>query len=98
MQKMSYKIIEDWNTKHNRVHNPKTTFHHLVEEIGEMAKELNHFIDNWRAEPNKEKLAEEMADVLNQLFIITTDYDIDLDEAFAKKIKELRIRYQLDNK
>ena len=98
MQKMSYKIIEDWNIKHNRVHNKETVFYHLVEEVGELAKELNHFNDNWRAEPNKEKLGDEMADVLDKIFILAKDNEVDLEKAFIKKIKELRERFRLDNK
>lgn len=95
MQKMSYKIIEEWNIKHKKKHNPLTVFPHLIEEVGEMAKELNHHIDNWRAEPDKEKLEEEMADVLDQLFILATDYNIDLEQAFIKKNKKDRARFDL---
>jgi NTP pyrophosphatase (non-canonical NTP hydrolase) len=96
MQKMSYKIIEDWNKKHNKTHNSKTTFTHLVEEVGELARELNHYQDNWRSEPNKEKLAEEIADVLDQLFILATDFKVDIEKAFTNKIKKLRKRFELD--
>ena len=65
-QKMSFKIIEDYNKKHNMEHNKETVFPHLVEEVGELARELNHFTNNWRQKPDMEKVAEEMADVLGQ--------------------------------
>lgn len=95
-QKESWKIIEDSCKKNNKKHEPRTVFPHLVEEVGEVARELNHHISNWREEPNKDKLAEEMADVLDKLFILATDNEINLEEAFTKKIKLLRQRFELD--
>jgi NTP pyrophosphatase (non-canonical NTP hydrolase) len=95
-QQQSWKIIEDWCKKNNKKHNPSTVFPHLIEEIGEVARELNHHIDNWREEPNKDKLAKEMADVLDKLFILATDNEIDLEEAFIQKNKLLRERFELD--
>ena len=94
-QLMSFNIIEDWNNKHNKKHDKNTVFPHLIEEVGEVARELNHFNNNWRSEPNKEKLAEELADVLDKLFILATDYDIDLEQSFIDKNKKLRERFNL---
>lgn len=95
-QDMSFKIIEDWNNKHNKKHDKTTVFLHLVEEVGEVAKELNHFNSNWRGNPDKEKLAEEIADVLDKIFILAKDYDIDLEQAFINKNIKLRKRFDLD--
>jgi NTP pyrophosphatase (non-canonical NTP hydrolase) len=95
-QKQSWRIIEDWCKKNNKEHEPKTVFPHLVEEVGEVARELNHHIDNWKEEPNKDNLAKEMADVLDKLFILATDNEIDLEEAFVQKNKLLRERFELD--
>ena len=95
-QKQSFKIIEDWCKKNSKKHNPSTVFPHLVEEVGEVARELNHHINNWREEPNKDNLAKEMADVLDKLFILATDNEIDLEEAFVQKNKLLRERFELD--
>ncbi len=95
-QKQSYKIIEDWCKKHNKEHDKNTVFPHLVEEVGEVARELNHHINNWREEPNKDKLAEELADLLDKIFVLATDNEIDLQEAFTQKITLLRKRFELD--
>jgi len=95
-QKQSWKLIEDWSNKNNKEHDARTVFPHLVEEVGEVARELNHQLNNWRDEPNKDKLAEEMADVLDKLFLLATDNKIDLEEAFIKKNKLLRQRFELN--
>ena len=96
LQKMSIRIIDDYNKKHGLDHNGKTVFPHLIEEVGELAREINHHIDNWREEPNHEHLAEEMADVLDQLFVLARDYEVDLEEAFLKKIEKLKKRFELE--
>jgi NTP pyrophosphatase (non-canonical NTP hydrolase) len=95
-QKESYKIIEDWCKKNNKEHDKSTVFPHLVEEVGEAARELNHHMNNWRKEPNKDKLAEELADIMDKVFILATDYGIDVQEAFKNKIISLRKRFELD--
>jgi len=97
-QEESYKIIEEHNKKHNLKHNKETVFPHLIEEVGELATELNHGIDSWRENFDEEKLSEEMADVLDQLFNLATDHNIDLEKAFKKKIKKLRKRFYLEEK
>ncbi len=96
MQKMSFGIIEDCNKKHNTKHDRQTVFPHLVEEIGELAREINHHINSWREEPSHEHLAEEMADVLNQLFILASDYEVNLEASFLEKIKKLKKRFELE--
>ncbi len=101
-QKESFKIIDEYNKKHGLEHNKETAFPHLIEEVGELAKELNHGISNWRDDFKKENFSEEIADVLNQLFNLATYNDVDLEDSFIKKIKKLRQRYELthipDNK
>ncbi len=96
MQKETYKIIEEWNKKHGTEHNKDSVFPHLVEEVGELAREYNHRISNWRSDFDKEKFSEEMCDVLIQLLVLATDYDVDLEKAFEKKIAKLRKRFELD--
>ncbi|MFA4960302.1 MAG: MazG nucleotide pyrophosphohydrolase domain-containing protein [Candidatus Pacearchaeota archaeon] len=96
MQTEAYSIIEKWNKKNNRIHDKKTIFPHLVEEVGELAREYNHFIDNWRHDGDKEKLSEELVDVLIQIFDFATDFDIDLESTFKKKIQKLKERFGLE--
>ena len=68
----------------------------LLEECGEVAKEVNHFENSGtkalrHGEPSKEKLAGEVKDVLNALMQLVLYYDIEdeLDEAVRKSIGQL---------
>lgn len=69
----------------------------LLEECGEVAKEVNHFENSGtkalrHGEPSKEKLAGEVKDVLNALMQLVLYYNIEdeLDEAVRKSIGQLR--------
>lgn len=94
-QEKAHKIIEDYNKKHSLEHNKETVFHHLIEEIGELAREIYNEKADWRKEFNKEKMAEEIIDVLIQLLNLAKDYDIDIEYEFNKKIEKLRQRFDL---
>jgi NTP pyrophosphatase (non-canonical NTP hydrolase) len=96
MQKKSFEIIEKYNAKNSLEHNKNTVFPHFVEEVGELAREYNHGISNWRKDFSKEKFAEEWVDVLIQLLNLATDFEIDIEDAFNKKINELKNRFELD--
>ena len=96
MQKEVWKIIEGYNNKHNIEHNPNTTFHHLIEEIGELSREIQKEKNDWRKEGfNKEKLGEELIDVLGICLMLAQDYDINIEETFKKKISKLKTRFEL---
>ena len=95
MQKMPMEIIVKYNKKHGVEHKKETAFLHLVEEVGELAKEISHHVPNWREEPSHERLSKEMADVLIQLFVLADDYKVDLESTFLKKIEELKKRFDL---
>lgn len=69
----------------------------LLEECGEVAKEVNHFENSGtkalrHGEPSKEKLAGEVKDVLNALMQLVLYYNIEdeLDEAVRKSIGQLK--------
>jgi len=68
----------------------------LLEECGEVAKEVNHFENSGtkslrHGEPSKEKLAGEIRDVLNALMQLTVYYQVEgeLEEAVNKSIESL---------
>ena len=96
MQRQAYAIIEDWNKKNKGKHYPETVFPHIVEELGELAREFNKSLCNWRGEFDKEKFSKELVDVIGQLLILANDFDVDVEETFKKKIAELRERFKLD--
>ncbi len=94
-QQKAHKIIEDYNKKHSLEHNKETVFYHLIEEVGELAREIYNEKDNWRKEFNKEKIAEEIIDVLMQTLNIAENYNIDIEYEFNKKIEKLKKRFDL---
>lgn len=68
----------------------------LLEECGEVAKEVNHFEKSGtktlrHGEPSKEKLAGEIKDVLNALMQLTIYYDVveELEISVEKSIAQL---------
>jgi NTP pyrophosphatase (non-canonical NTP hydrolase) len=98
MQEAFWKVCNDYNSKHGIKHDPSTSLHHLVEEVGELAREIAKENNDWRKEGfDKKKIADEINDVICQCFLLATDYDVNLEEAFERKIKEWRERWKLDD-
>jgi NTP pyrophosphatase (non-canonical NTP hydrolase) len=66
----------------------------LVEEVGELARELNHRYGSKpkRAEEPDQDLAMELADVLFVLLVMANEQGIDLDEALGKVLEKYRVR------
>jgi NTP pyrophosphatase (non-canonical NTP hydrolase) len=66
----------------------------LVEEVGELARELNHRYGSKpkRAEEPDQDLAMELADVLFVLLVMANEQGIDLDEALKKVLEKYRVR------
>jgi len=76
------------------MHNAETTFIHLVEELGEIARQLtNEKIG--RDKLNKEKLSEEIADCMIFLSKLSDNYNLDLEKAIENKIKKLKERFNV---
>jgi len=96
MQKKVCRIVDDCLKKDGKEHDKHTVFPHLVEEIGELAREYHNSINNWRDNFDKEKFSKELSDVLSQLLILARDFDVDIETAFEEKIKEWRKRFELD--
>jgi len=66
----------------------------LVEEVGELARELNHLYGSKpkRADEPEQELAIELADVLFVLLVIANEQKIDLDHALARVLEKYRLR------
>lgn len=95
MQKQAFELLEKINKKLKGDHEPDTMFLHLAEEVGEVARELSKKQKNWREYFNKDKLAEELIDVINTSLIIAKDNDINIAEAFSKKQKKVKERFEI---
>ena len=75
---------------------PLTQLARLTEEVGELARELNHL---YGAKPKKtteadSEVGSEIADCLYTLICIANSQEIDLDLAFDAMMTKLRMRDQ----
>ena len=73
---------------------PHVNLARLVEEVGELARELNH---RHGSKPKKEDepdqdLALEMADILFVLVALANEQEIDLSEAFLRVLDKYEVR------
>lgn len=84
------------NSRFTEGNHPYQIMTRLLEECGEVAKEVNHFEKSGtkalrHGEPSKEKLAGEIKDVLNALMQLTIYYNVEkeLEESIEKSIAQL---------
>ena len=73
---------------------PLTNLARLIEEVGELAREMNHRFGHKtkREDEPDQDLAIELADVLFVLLVIANEQGIDLDEAFERVLQKYRVR------
>jgi NTP pyrophosphatase (non-canonical NTP hydrolase) len=66
----------------------------LMEEVGELARELNHRYGSKPKKPQEpeQDLALELADVLFVLLVIANEQKLDLDEALQRVLEKYRER------
>lgn len=92
---IQYRDARDWK----QFHNPKDLAISLVLEAAEVAE---HF--QWKSKEeiekyiieHKEDIAEEVADVLYWVLLISHDLNIDIVESFHKKMKQNEKKYPVD--
>lgn len=73
---------------------PLSNLARLMEEVGELARELNHrhgHKPKKRDEPEAE-LALELADILFVLLTLANEQEIDMQDAFARVLDKYRVR------
>jgi NTP pyrophosphatase (non-canonical NTP hydrolase) len=73
---------------------PLSNLARLIEEVGELARELNH---RYGHKPRKsdepdQDLALELGDILFVVIAIANEQKIDLEEAFARVLEKYRVR------
>lgn len=94
-QKLCAEIVDKIDKKYGIERDPQLSFTQFMEEVGELAKEINSKrLRN--KEPDKTNLAGEFADVFLQLAMLAEMHDIDLGEAVENKIRVLRERGYLE--
>lgn len=87
-------IINKIDTKLNVNHDANHTIIHLIEEIGELARQINN--KNIRnIEQDKANIEEELADVLILTMRLANIYNVDTESAIIGKINKLKQRHNL---
>ena len=73
---------------------PLTNLARLTEEVGELARELNHRYGSKvkRADEPEQDLALELADILFVVITIANEQKIDLEEAFQRTLDKYKLR------
>lgn len=90
IQKMQ-KIVDDWvKTNTAGYWQPNNMMLRLMEEVGELAREVNHQFGEKPKKPFEEenRLEYEIADILFALVCIANSLDIDLDQAFQQTMEK----------
>jgi NTP pyrophosphatase (non-canonical NTP hydrolase) len=73
---------------------PLTNLARLTEEVGELAREINHRFGEKRKKPGEPEgsVAMELADILFVVICIANSQGIDLDAAFAAMMRKVSAR------
>jgi len=73
---------------------PLSNLARLIEEVGELARELNHRYGHKPKKPGEpeQDLALELADILFVIVTIANEQQIDLEEAFGRVLEKYRVR------
>ncbi len=95
LQKQILNLIYKMDKKYNCTHDSESTFNHIIEEIGELAKEINK--PKIRNEQIiKQELSNEIADVLILLIHLASINKINIEESILYKMRELKQRNNLE--
>lgn len=90
-QKKCADVVNKIDKKYGIERDPQLALAQLMEEIGELAKDVN-FKRLRKQEPDKENLSGEFADVFLQLAMLAEMHGVDLEEAIENKINKLKER------
>ncbi|MGH2625328.1 MAG: nucleotide pyrophosphohydrolase [Anaerolineales bacterium] len=73
---------------------PLTNLARLTEEVGELAREINHRFGEKSKKPGEPEgaLAMELADITFVVICIANSQQIDLDQAFEAMLRKIRTR------
>lgn len=95
VQKKIVEVVDAIDAKRQSKHDSDTTFVHLIEELGEIVRELYNE-KSGRDKIHHENLKEEIADVIILSTKFADNYNIDLEDAIVKKLEVLKKRHSLD--
>lgn len=87
--------VDRWVSQYTEGYfNPLTNLARLSEEVGELAREINHRFGQKTRKPNEAEgdLALELGDILFVVICLANSQGIDLDEAFAAVMRKVTTR------
>jgi NTP pyrophosphatase (non-canonical NTP hydrolase) len=90
-QEVDFLIKDEW---HSHYWSPLSSLARLTEEVGELAREINHHYGEKpkKAGEQERAVAGEMGDILFILASLANSLDIDLDGAFSEVMAKYRQR------
>src|SRR2546429_8721767 len=90
-QEIDRLIKEEW---HSDYWHPLSSLARLTEEVGELAREINHRFGEKPKRPEEAEgsVALELADIMFVVICLANSQGIDLDEAFEKTMEKVRTR------
>jgi NTP pyrophosphatase (non-canonical NTP hydrolase) len=83
-------IINDWINSHGGYWSPLAMLSAIIEEVGELAKEINH-LEGYKPKKDKSEninIGEELGDVLYAIICLANYYKIDLNNEIKKVINK----------
>ena len=89
------KAVDDWISQFEEGYwNPQSMTLRLTEEIGELAREVNHLYGQKPKKPEEPEgdLALELADILFIIVCFANSMNIDLEQAFKNMMEKYRLR------
>jgi NTP pyrophosphatase (non-canonical NTP hydrolase) len=87
--------VDDWVSQFEEGYfHPLTNLARLTEEVGELAREVNHRFGQKTKKPEEDAgdLAMEMADILFVLICMANREGIDLQQAFDRMMEKVEMR------
>ena len=93
-QKTCVEAVNDVDKKLRINHDNQTTIMHLIEEFGEIARQINNPKLN-RDKINKENLEEEIADVVLLISKLADNNKINIEKSVKNKIEKLKQRHNI---
>ena len=89
------KRVDEWISQYKYGYfKPLEILARLTEEVGELAREVNHRFGPKKKKPTEEtkELGDEIADIVFTLICIANSLNIDLDEHFEKMMEKYNQR------
>jgi len=82
-------LMAEWDKLKGKKYTKETAFYHLVEEVGELAKELVNEKRNPK-KYNKEKLIDAIGDILIYTVLLASLYKVDIEKLILNIIEQVR--------